>query len=473
MLTLEATSIESASGIAVFDSLRAEDEPWLLEAFEPPPEFDLISGPRSAIIFGDLGSGKTAVYRALVQSSFTPEGRPKRLLVGWHPTPPKSNIDVSSELVDKQLLQVLDACALSLATHLANYPEAYSNAPNWARATLVWFIRTYLQGDFELRTGSLMSKVDEPGQSLLTELRTSSAREVLYTEAAPELVIAELVKVLVEIGLAGAWVLVDRLENWSEVEPERLVAGLTAFLSALGLFEQNGFVYKMLIPSSLEPYLSGVSGIARRRIGVHHLSWTNTKLETVVTKRLTLALGREINSLADICKDTTLSTWLQRCGGNSARGWLEHIRPLISAYLERVRIGRFEPITKEEWREIRRRHPPSLILNKEQKSVIVGEREIKELSDSQYTLLEYLYENAGRLCTRSELHYRADRGLDYEPRSSSDPQWEPPPAYSGQLDTAIWRLRELIEPGYISKKDNEVIFIITVKGKGYVLKNAF
>jgi hypothetical protein len=55
MLTLETTSIENAAGIAVFDSLRTEDEPWLLEVFEPPPEFDLISGPRSAIIFGDVG----------------------------------------------------------------------------------------------------------------------------------------------------------------------------------------------------------------------------------------------------------------------------------------------------------------------------------------------------------------------------------------------------------------------------------
>jgi hypothetical protein len=408
-----------------------------------------------------------------VQSSLTPEGKPKRLLVGWHPTPPKRDAEASSELVDKQLLQVLDACALSLITHLAYYPEVYGSAPNWAKAILVWFIRTYLQGDFELRIGPLMSKIDEPGRLLLVELRTSAMREVLSAEAAPELVIAELVKVLAEIGLAGAWVLVDRLETWSEAEPERLVTGLTAFLSALGLFEQSGFAYKMLIPSSLEPYLSGVSGVARRRLGVHHLRWTNEKLEALVVKRLTRALGRQIDSLIDICKDETLPIWLERCGGHSARGWLEYSRPLVAAYLERARKGRFEPISKKEWREIRRRHPPVLILDKERKSVVVGEREIKELSDSQYALLEYLYENAGRLCTRSELHYRADRGLDYEPRSASDPQWEPPPNYSGQLDTAIWRLRELIEPGYISKRDNESIFIITVKGKGYILKNAF
>jgi DNA-binding winged helix-turn-helix (wHTH) protein len=473
MLTLEAISIENAPGMAVFDSLRAEDEPWLLEVFEPPPEFDLISGPRSAIIFGDIGSGKTMVYQALEQSSLTPEGKPKRLLVRWYPTPPKSNVEARSELVDKQLGQVLDACALSLITYLAYYPEVYASAPNWAKAILVWFIHTYLLGDFELRIGFLDSKIDEAGRSLLTELRGSPVHEVLYPEAPPESVIAELVKVLAEIGLAGVWVFVDRLENWSEAEPERLAVGLTAFLSALGLFEQKGFAYKMLIPSSLEPYLSGVSGVARRRIGVHHLRWTREKLIAVATKRLTLALGREIKSLADVCEDDTLPIWLERCGGYSARGWLEYIRPLVAAYLERARLGRFEPISKEEWREIRRRHPPVLILDKERKSVIVGEREIKGLSDSQYALLEYLYENAGRLCTRSELHYRADRRLDYEPRSSSDPQWELPTAYSGQLDTAIWRLRELIEPGYISKEDNESIFITTVKGKGYVLRNAF
>ncbi len=473
MHTSKANSIKNAPGMTVFDSLRAEDEPWLLEVFEPPPEFDLISGPRSAIIFGEIGSGKTAVHRALVQSSLTSDGKPKRLLVEWHPTPPKGSVEANSDLVDKQLLQILDACALSLLTHLAYYPDAYSSVPNWVQATLVWFIRNHLQGDFELRTGPLMSNINETGHSLLKKLESSPVREVLYADASPELVIAELVKILSEIDLTGAWVLVDRLENWSETEPERLITGLTAFLSALGLFEQNGFAYKMLMPSTLEPYLSGVSGVARRRIGVHHLRWTHEKLEALVTKRLTLALGQELKSLADLCEDKTLTIWLERCGGHSPHGWLEYIRPLVAAYLERARAGQFNSIPKEEWREIRRRHPPSLILDKERRSVMVGERVVKEVSDSQYILLEYLYENAGRLCTRSELHYRADRGLDYEPRSSSDPNWEIPKAYSGKLDTAIWRLREILEPGYISKKDNESFFIITVKGKGYILKNAF
>jgi hypothetical protein len=458
--------------MAAFESLRAEDEPWLPEVFEAPPEFDLIIGSRSAIIFGATGSGKTAVYQALALSSVTGEGKPKRLLVEWHPKPPKPGVEIDSYLVDQQINQLFDACALSLATHLAYYPDAFINAPTWAQGALVWFIRRYLQGDFELRTGSLSKEIGEAGRSLLIQLQTSSIRMALPDEAAPELVIVELVKVLAEVELTGAWVLVDRLETWSETEPERLAAGLTAFLSTLSLFEQNGFAYKMLLPASLAPFLSGVSGVARRRLDVHHLRWSKHKLEALVTKRLSLALGREINSLADICEDKMLSNWLERCGGDTPHGWLEYLRPLVAAYLDRQRRGRFEPVSTEEWHDIRRRHPPLLILDKQHERVMVGEREVKELSEGQYALLEYLYDRAGQVCSRSELYYRAARGLAYEPRAPSDPGWEAPKAYSGQLDTAIWRLREMIEPGYVDN-NKDSLFIITVKGKGYRLENAY
>jgi DNA-binding winged helix-turn-helix (wHTH) protein len=464
--------LAEALGMAAFESLRAEDEPWLPEVFEAPPEFDLIIGSRSVIIFGEAGSGKTAVYQALARSSLTTEGKPKRLLIEWHPKPPKSGVEIDSYLVEQQLAQVFDACALSLLTHLAYYPHAFADAPGWAQGTLTWFIRHYLQGDFELRTGSLLKEIGETGQALLAQLQASPVREALSADAAPELVIAELVKVLAEVDLAGAWVLADRLEAWSETEPERLAAGLTAFLSTLGLFEQSGFAYKMLLPATLAPFLSGVSGVARRRLDVHHLRWPKDKLETLVIKRLSLALGREISSLADICEDKTLSNWLERCGGYTPHGWLEYIRPVVAAYIDRNRRGRFEPVPTEEWRDIRRRHPPPLILDKQRKRVIVGEREIKELSEGQYALLEYLYERAGQVCTRSELYYRAARGLAYEPRVPSDPGWEAPKDYSGQLDTAIWRLREMIEPGYVDN-NKDSFFIITVKGKGYRLENAY
>lgn len=462
---LNNTEYNSLPGIAAFDGLRAEDDDWLFSAFESPPEFDLISGPRSAIIFGESGSGKTATLQALHHISVDSENKLQRLLVNWHPTPPKPDVAINSTLVETQFAQVMDACALELITYLANHPDAFHQAPSWAQMVSIWFVRLFLRGDFEIRTGPIEDLSDEAGKALLSKLSQSEVRTVLDPDAAPELVVAELVKIVKSIGLSDVWILIDNLDQWVNIEAERFQLGLTAFLSTLGLFEQRGFVYKIFLPDSTRAILSRVSGVHRRRIDIHHLHWTQEKLLSLVRKRLSLALDMEIGDLGDICSDKKLVNWLERCGGQSPRGWLEAIRPLVSASVERVNENQLEPITKAEWRKIRRRHPPQLILNEERKQVIVGERRITDLSELPYRLLHYLYKNAGQVCSRSELYYRAHRGLNHEPSIDSD-DYEIPGNYESAFDTTIWRLRNAIEPD-----PKDPLFVVTVKGKGLRLEN--
>ena len=184
-------------------------------------------------------------------------------------------------------------------------------------------------------------------------------------------------------------------------------------------------------------------------------------------QRLRKAVGYAINNLEEICADNTLLTWLERCGGYTPAGWLEYVRPLVAAYLEQQRAGNRCPLTKDEWLEIRRRHPPQLSLDREHRRVRVGERVSKELTEQQFALFEYMYNHSGTTCTRSELHFLADRKLAYEP-VAGEPTYEAPNDYSGQLETAIWRLREALEPD-----PKHPFFIITAKGKGYRLENAF
>lgn len=380
--------VATSFGLAAFDSLSAHEEPWLLDVFEAPSEFDLMSGPRSAIVFGEAGSGKSALVYALRAISYTAEGRPLRLLVGWRSRPPKAAAELNSDLVDEQLREILDACAFSLLVHMAQYPQRFQTAPEWAQEVLIWFIRTYIRGDIELRTASLQREVSEAGYALLLELMTWPVRMVFEPDVAPEYVIRELIKALAELGLNGVWVLVDELDVWSETVPELLSVGLTAFLSALALFEQSGFAYKIFLPLTLENFLSGVSGITRRRVGVHYLHWSQQKLTAAVLRRLQFALDCEITALEQLCEDKTLVTWLERCGGHTPAGWLDYIRPLIAAYLERQRSGLPGPISKKEWLEIRRRHPPKLTLDREHRRVRVGEQTSKELTEQQFALFE-------------------------------------------------------------------------------------
>ncbi len=454
-------------GLQALDILRSEEEPWLLDVFEAPSEFDLICGPRSAIVFGEPGSGKTAICRVLTALSETPEGKRNRLLVEWRPQPPKATTTVDSALVEEQLREILDACAFQLLTYLAQHPALFYASLEWVQDSLVWFIRTYTRGDLKIRTGPLYREVGEKGHSLLSELLARPVHIVLEGDVGPEYVIRELLKALEELNLNSVWILVDNLDVWSEAAPEPLSQGLTAFLSALALFEQSGFAYKIFLPSTLERYLAGVSGITRRRISIHNLHWTTVKLTQLLLRRLHLATGVELTTLTQICTDPELIVWLERCGGNTPAGWLEYARPLVAAYLDRQRNGHTDPINEAEWLEIRRRNPPKLSLDRTTQRVRVGERISKELTEQQFALFEYLYKNAGETCTRSQLHYLADLKLPSEPRPGDD-LYEAPKDYSGQLETAIWRLRDAIEPA-----PQHPFFIITVKGKGYRLENAF
>jgi DNA-binding winged helix-turn-helix (wHTH) protein len=282
------------------------------------------------------------------------------------------------------------------------------------------------------------------------------------------MVITEFVKALQKMQLKGVWVLVDGLEAWNDTDQEQLAAGLTTFLSALNLFERGGFAYKMLMPAKLDHSLSRASGIQRRRIDLHRLRWPTHKLIALVEKRLALASKGKVRSLADLCEDEELITWLERCGGNTPRGWLEQIRPLVAAYFERVEAGQGGPISRQEWVEIRQRHPPLLILDKEERQVTIGRREVNDLSAGLFELLEYLYDRSGQICSKSEIYYRLQREMDHEPVSLADPDWEIPKTYEGQIDTMIWRLREALEPN-----PRNPVFIITVKGRGVRLDNAW
>jgi hypothetical protein len=454
-------------GLQALDILRSEEEPWLLDVFEAPSEFDLICGPRSAIVFGEPGSGKTAICRVLTVLSETPDGRRNRLLVEWRPQPPKAAATVDSALVEEQLREILDSCAFQLLTYLAQHPELFYESLEWVQDSLVWFIRTYTRGELRIRVGSLQREVGEKGYSLLLELLVRPVRVILEGDVGPEYVIRELLKALEELKLTSVWVLVDNLDIWSEAAPEPLSQALTAFLSALALFEQSGFAYKIFLPSTLERNLAGVSGITRRRVSVHYLRWTTAKLTQLLLRRLQVAIDAKVTTLAQICTDPNLVAWLERCGGNTPAGWLEYARPLVAAYLDRQRNGDTAPISEAEWLEIRRRNPPKLSLDRTTQRVRVGERISKELTEQQFALFEYLYKNAGETCTRSQLHYLADLKLPSEPRPGDD-FYEAPKDYGGQLETAIWRLRDAIEPA-----PQHPFFIITVKGKGYRLENVF
>jgi len=440
-------------GFEAFASLKAEEEgEWLLEAFVPPRDFNHLIGPRSLIILGKEGAGKTALYRALIHHA-----QPSYLTVEWEPSFPAiapSKMEGLLEMV-QALFRFI---ALALLRRMAN-GSYLANAPEWAKNFIFSFAR-YALGE------KWQEELNARGLSGFIFPLSSASPFPPSLLSSPPLCMAELIKALSSFGLKGIWIMGDYFDRWLLTDREMAVESTKAFFSTLPLFEVPGFCFKVFFP--YKPGLTELtkaSGIERRRIDLYRLSWSKEELRNIVEKRFQVASGGSVNSLSQIIESKALPellSWLERWGGDCPRGWLEAVRPLAFSYFS---SASGKPLKRNEWIEVRRSTPPRLILNSEEKKVIVGWREVDDIPESLFSILTYLDERAGKLCTREELYYKAYRKLPAVPQSPADPGWEEPWTWSDVLDNTLHRLRQLIEPD-----PSDPVLLITVRGKGVKLE---
>ncbi|MCB0192371.1 MAG: hypothetical protein KDJ65_10550 [Anaerolineae bacterium] len=466
-----------ALGLAAFDSLRAEDEPWLSRGFVPPPHIEQISGDRSVIVFGGPGSGKTALNQFLKRLCLDRQGAPLRLVAEWTPSPLTIKQGLKGiETVRAQTNQVLDACVESILHFVAGYPDRFHNAPETAKESLAWFVKEYSQSDLSLRIEQLIEDEQPPGVEILKTLLTTKPRRVLPPGASPDKVAARLVRTLQTMEINGVWVLGndDELEMWVDVDPDELIANLQNLFSTLPLFERANFSYKLLLPSWLEQRTLGVVQRIRlrQRIFPYYLNhWQPKNLHSLVNLRLSIATGQPNFTLNNLCTSPKLRSWLEWVGAASPREWLEQVKPLIEYYLAN---SCQQPINPATWEELRLANPPRLYLDDDRKHITVGARPIplQELPAKAYEMLRFLYQQpSDQVTSREALYYHIYRNLDYIPQPG-DTNYEGPAEYRGAIDTSLWRLRNAIEPDMViepDKKSRDLVLLVTVRGHGVKL----
>ncbi len=450
-----------------FESLRAEDEPWLAECYVPPPDYSVMASWRSALIFGEAGMGNTALRLALERRVTPPSQAPSVLLARWQLATWIAPNVAGTALVEKQHRMALDAVARALLGHLNGYPQTWGSAPTWAQETVIWFVHRYLHGDLAHLIESLSEEASADGHTLLHAIVAAPVREVLYSGAAPILVVTELIKALERLGLQGIWVEIADLESWLLMDPDALTATLHAFLTTLALFEHPRFAYKMFLPAALELALGKAGAVLRHRAETFNLcwQWQPAVLQAIVENRLGWALGQPGFTLRDLCEMPNLTQWLQRCADHSPRGWLQFTRPFLLAYVTaRMTSGVAQPLSKLTCREVQRRQPPRLFLDEATDQITVGLRTIENLPAGSYALLRHLYQKRGKICPWHEL-YKVY--VEAYPDSVADPDAKRA-EYAGTLDTALWRLRQEIEP-----EPKQHVLIVTVKNMGVRLDNAW
>lgn len=448
-------------GPDLFETLRAEDESsWLDACFVPPRDFERILAPRSTVIFGAAGTGKTVLYQQVIRMCRgTEDTPPKRLIVLWPmfsalaPVPP-----ADIEGIKRLTQELFSRIALALLEYLARWPNFYFSIRPWVRLRLTWFLQKYFQGGVEFSLAPLLEQVTPEGAACVKEMLTNPVPEQNSRLMTPEETLAELGTALVREGIKGIWVLWDGIP----VSGPNVLAikdTLKAFLTTLSLFENQALVYKLWIPDIYRADLLQAGGIARRRIEQVVLEWEPEDLRRMVEKRLTLALGDRL-ALEDLCSVPQFIRWIYTVGGSSPRDWIDQLLPFVKRYWQTR-----QPADEVTWKLLMSEHPPRLHVDEAQKQVWVGGRQIdlEDIPPKVFEMLMYLYQNAGRIISKAELYYRSYLDLPQIPRPG-DKEYLGPKQYEGQIDTSLWRLRKRIEP-----VPEHPVLLVTRRGHGVQL----
>lgn len=453
------------SGLKLFDTLRAEDEiAWLSRAFIAPAGFERMRGMRSIIVFGDEGSGKTAIRLRLATGAGSQTGFAAPLIVEWQPG---IMGELEGEVFVAQFMdEILDLTAQELARHLAKHPERFRGATRWAQEAIVWLIHRYLKSDYELFLMRLEEDSGTASLDCLNEIFARTPRELLSLTSPYPRQMTEVVQTLKAAGFGGLWVMIDGLEGWLSIKSETLGRMLTALFSTLALFDIPSFAVKVMAPLALKNLVSASTGLARRRFDEFTLEWSAETLRALCERRLAFACSRERFGLESLSRDPSLLSWLEMYGGTAPRGWLEFLRVFLDAYLSQPLQ---KPLPPETVADLHKRFPPRLRMDENGEHVFLGYQPVKDISGSSLVLLRYLYRHPERSSRKDELYYRGLRGLDHQPRAYGDAGWEDPKTSEGVIDTAVWRLRQVLEPN-----PKEPIYVVSERGKGTIrLENAW
>jgi hypothetical protein len=445
-----------------FDSLRAEDESWLLKCFVQPDNFGQMASPASMIILGEPGSGKSAVHKRLYEPAWNDPIAHARLPVNWQISPLMPEQPGAMSKTIYQIGHLLDVCAQALAAFLGRRPHIYQTAPPWAQKCLNRSIYTLArQGDLAERMGPIIYDSPPEGAELLSGIE-SQFNSYAVSRSKPDEALKEMVSVLKTIGIGSMWVLVDGLENWYEVDPADLTKMLDIFLSTLGLFEKQHLVYKLFLPIALEESVNATRAVTSWRTRACRIAWKPDRLQKLVERRLEFALDQPGIKLSDLSQANDLLPWLKRTVGHSPRAWLEQIRPLALKYRQEAN----QPVSIDDWKDLRRGPPPEFRLDERSLEARVNGHalSLKGLGRNDIRLLTYCYRRPGVIISREEAYYLGYLG-EMHILKPGDKSYETPNDYRSRLDQAIYRIRKVIEPD-----PHDPIILVTVRNYGLRLE---
>lgn len=435
-----------------FGPLRAEGEPWLPAVYVAPGNLSGLVAPRSFVVVGERGSGKSALLAWLS----TETAMHQLLPVSWQWDPlawPGATISQAQiKLLSGLLFQITRTLFLAIGCDNDRWQTLLPTARRWLGRL---FVRYLLPDDSWLIT--IPPALQAIAQARLAESQTNPSPGVPET-LSPIAELGYLIPLLEQVGYHGLVVLLEDIGPWVQLD-QSLEELFRDFLSMLALFDVRGLCFKIVADTALLDLVRTSPVIARRRAELVRLQWPSQALETIAIRRLQSVFGPAA-TLDTVYSKPALIGWLTAVGGPTPRGWLEALAPLVGQVCQiRAQEGALRALKPQEWHDIRRQNLPALTYDETTGTVTIGWRQVT-LSAGEEALFRYLFERRGQVCPRREL-YRAYMQKIYGPEA---PMEEHPGEYRGMLDTALYRLREAIEPD-----PKDPLLLVTVRDRGLSL----
>ena len=446
--------------VPVFDFLSAEYETeWLADVFVQPTLSKPITNDRSVIVSGERGVGKSALAHWLTRQAM---GRDRHTLIArW--TPQYREIEVGGYgAMQEQLKQILQACSLSLINYIHEIPDRFTDAPQWVQDAFHWFIYQFTTTRAHILLGRLKASGVKVGYGTIEHLLTSEPPNISNGDMAESEILELFVFSLRQIDIQGVWITVDGLEPWLDIDAKMLAKSLDILLATLGLFEIQGFSFKIFAPQAIVPLILRSNSVQTRRLDPVRLAWSFNELIEIVDNRLRIITDDPEMTISTLVVHERLTAHIERYGGGLPRGWLEAVRPYVDYYLQKNSKA---SLSQDEFSAIFENHPPRLRISSRTQDVYLGYHRIEPLSPQLATILSYLYEQHNNFCSREELYYCALSGYEQIPKEDEE-GYKQLEIWKSGIENIVYQLRKHVEP--IPGKQ---IYLETRRNRGYRLNH--
>lgn len=438
---------------SLFSTLKAENEPWLGEVFVSLPVFERLQEERSTILYGEAGSGKTAIRLEL-----TKQAGQKAFTAFWQPEPILETQATGTPLAQEAVKQALQACTENLVLE-GNLPRRLGEPAAHIASALQWFLKNYLPFEAAFYIQDQANRLPQDNVQWYLKLLEQSFPGIVKEQSSLKEQLRLMLAVLRAAKYERLWLMVDGLERWTPRQMAGQVeALLEAVLSTLVFFDLPDVAFKLFLPAHLKNTLHKTSGVERHRSGEADLTWSPDTLRKMVENRLACALSSKKVSLASLCDEDQFLNWLKEYGGASPRAWLRFTAPLVVEFQKNGKR-----LTPSQTHKFIRQHPAPLRLRPERSEIWLGEKCVANSSALEFRVLEYLVAHPEKLASLEELYYYAYKGLNLPP-DKGEPEWAPQETWRGAMDNVLMRIRQKIEPD-----PKNQIYLVTHHGKGVEL----